>query len=75
MRGSRSLDGAQRERKAVDDVNQRWRILGKTLHQPFGDAAPGPVFCAGMAAAGTSSGGASRSAMAASRLTLVQSPI
>jgi hypothetical protein len=33
-----------REGKAVVDANQRGRILGKSLHQPFGDALAGPVF-------------------------------
>ena len=38
------LEIAQRKREAVVDADQRGRILGQPLHQPFGDAASGPVF-------------------------------
>jgi hypothetical protein len=34
----------QRKRKAVVDADQRGNILGQFLYQPFGDAAPRPVF-------------------------------
>ena len=38
------LEIAQRERKAVVDADQRRHVLGQPFHQPFGDAAPRPVF-------------------------------
>jgi hypothetical protein len=34
----------QREREAVIDADQCRRVLGKPFHQPFGNAAPRPVF-------------------------------
>ena len=38
------LEIAQRERKAVIDADQRWRVLSEPLDQPFGDAAPRSIF-------------------------------
>ena len=38
------LEIAQRKREAVVDADQRRRVLGQPLDQPFGDAAPRPVF-------------------------------
>jgi hypothetical protein len=37
----------QRKRKAMVDADQRGNILGQFLYQPFGDAAPRPVFARG----------------------------
>ena len=38
------LEIAQREREAVVDADQRRHVLGQPFDQPFGDAAPRPVF-------------------------------
>ena len=55
------LEIAQREREAVVDADQRRRVFGEPLDQPFGDALPRPVF-ARDGGGGTSTGGASPSA-------------
>jgi hypothetical protein len=38
------LEIAQRKRKTVIDTGQRGRLFGQPWSQPFGDAAPRPVF-------------------------------
>ena len=41
------LEVAQRKRKAVVDADQRGRVLGQLVYQPFGDTASRPVFLRG----------------------------